>query len=106
MKKETTLKKLHGNVEDTNNTSFFKDIEVDKEAGTEAVTYAAVENTPFTIAKHENNYYVLMGMHKLSNAFESEEEALADAKRTDWDRLLQVVGIAVEVTMEYHKNKQ
>jgi hypothetical protein len=62
-----------------------------------------VENTPFTIYKHEKEWFVLIGMYRLSESFKTKEEALEDAKRTDWERMMQVMGVMIE---NYNKNKE
>ncbi len=55
-----------------------------------------VEDTPFTIYKSEDLWYVLLGKYRLSREFNTKEEAEIDANRTDWERTMQVVGIMIE----------
>jgi hypothetical protein len=55
-----------------------------------------VKGTPFTLYKHEQNWFVLLGKYRLSKEFETKEEALEDASRNDWERTMQVVGVMIE----------
>lgn len=67
------------------------------------IEFEDVENTPFTIERNEDKYYVRLGMYQLTDALESEAEALEDAKRVDWERMMQVMGIMIE---QYGKGKE
>jgi hypothetical protein len=61
-----------------------------------------IEGTPFTLYRNEDKYYVLLGMYRLNeNEFSSKEDALLDAERKDWFRIMQIVGIMLE---NYNKN--
>lgn len=96
MNTHKTLEKSHGSVQDTNKLNY-GNIEIDHEKNTELLEYTEVKNTPFTIAKWENGYYVLMGKHRLTEKLDTKEEAEEDANRTDWDRLIQVVAIITDI---------
>lgn len=85
-----TSGQLHGNVEDTNKQNSF-------EENNEIIKYSEVEDTPFTIINKENKeFFVVMGQHKVSEVFNTAEEALEDAKRADWSRVIQVVAILIK----------
>lgn len=64
---------------------------------TELVQYKKVESTPFTIAgierkeSEKKDYYILLGKHRVSEKFETEEEAEEDAKSVSWDKIFCVV---------------
>jgi len=60
-----------------------------------------VNGTPFTLVKQNENWYVLLGKYRLSEAYQEKEEALKDANRNDWMRTMQVVGIMIE---NYNEN--
>lgn len=64
--------------------------------------YHQVKDTPFTIIKHEKGYTVMLGKYRLSEDYESIGEAMKDAKRMDWDRIMQVMGVMIE---EYKNEK-
>lgn len=64
--------------------------------------YHQVKDTPFTIIKHEKGNTVMIGKYRLSEDYETAEEAMKDAKRMDWDRIMQVIGVMLE---EYKNEK-
>lgn len=55
-----------------------------------------VEGTPFTIVRNESDWYVQIGNWRVTEALKSKEEALQDAERTDWDRIIQVIEVVVK----------
>lgn len=57
------------------------------------VEYFPVKDTPFTVAKNGKEWYVLMGKYRLTEAMETKEEAMRDAKGTKWMRIMQVIQI-------------
>lgn len=61
-----------------------------------------MSTTPFSIAKAEKKWYVLLGMSRLTEGFETEEEALRNAQEITWERILQLVGIAIEKYNEFN----
>lgn len=110
MKKDKTLEQSHGNVENTNKqNSFDKERELQERKtdgewqyenikGEELIKFREVEGTPFTII-HEtepNVWWVAMGKHRLTEKFHTLEEAEEDAKRVDWNRNMQVMGVMIE----------
>lgn len=71
--------------EDTNN----KDLNLNDK---EQVTLEKVDKTPFTIyGNEEKGYCVLMGKYRLSENIKNITLARKDAKRKDWERIMQVV---------------
>lgn len=50
-----------------------------------------IENSPFTIVKHENEYYGVIGNHRLTESYENKEELKEELLKITWDRLLQVI---------------
>ncbi|WVR22125.1 MAG: hypothetical protein [Malazfec virus 3] len=94
--KDTISKESVGNAENTNKQDYL-------------INYEAIEKTPFTVATKLNEKvditesYILLGNFRLNkNAFESKEEAIADAKQITWERIMQVIGI---ITDEILKEK-
>ena len=55
----------------------------------------AVEGTPFYIVEQEK-FCVVMGRYKVSNEFETMEEAKKYIKKKPWDLLTKVIGIMIE----------
>lgn len=54
-----------------------------------------VTGTPFTIIKGQLGHFVAIGKYRLSEEME-EEDAKEDAKRVDWDRMMQVMGVMIK----------
>lgn len=75
---------LHGSAESTNNI------------GSQLVNMTKVENTPFTIVEAEEGVYTVLGKYRISENLGTLENALEDAKRTDWERMMQVMGVMIE----------
>ncbi len=74
------------------------------------IEYIAVEGTPFQIAirekenSKEKDYFILMGVHKLSDAYKTEKEAVKEAKKVDWWKVMGVChAIATEVIKESNR---
>lgn len=77
--------------------------EQDKQDSSEQIMkYEHVEGTPFTVISHEKGHTVMIGKYRLSDDYHFEDEALEDAKRMDWDRIMQVMGVMIE---EYKNEK-
>jgi hypothetical protein len=55
-----------------------------------------VEETPFTIIKHEEKYFGVLGNHRVTQLFETKEECEADLKDINWNRVMQVIWAVVE----------
>lgn len=54
-----------------------------------------VQNTPFTLVKDDKGWFVTMGEYRLSDIFETEEEAEKKAE-VNWETLIPVIAIIVE----------
>lgn len=87
------LEELNGYAETTDNSN----------SNSELIERIQVENTPFTVIRQEEKWYVTLGMYRLTNDLENKEDAIADAQREDWERLMQVMGIMIE---NYKPNKE
>ena len=55
-----------------------------------------VPGLPFKIIKNDKEWHVVLGRYRLTGALETREEAEEDAKRVDWDRMLQVMTIVAD----------
>ena len=58
-------------------------------------TFKPLEGTPFTLVTDENKVYGVMGKYRLTEGFESEEEAEEQVKAITWNRLVQVFSIMI-----------
>lgn len=81
-----------GRLDNTNNT----DLLSNNERNEELVEFHKVDNTPFTIAKQNNVWSVLMGKYLIETGYERKEQAEAEAMSIDWDKLLKVIVVIVE----------
>lgn len=55
-----------------------------------------VPNSPFTIIKAEDKFFLAMGKYRLSEPYETKEETEEDAKLMNWGRMMQVMQIMIE----------
>lgn len=56
-----------------------------------------IENTPFTIITIENNeHFITLGKYRLSEKYETFEEAEQNANTIDWNKIMQIIGIMIE----------
>lgn len=55
-----------------------------------------LKGTPMTIVRHKDDWGVLIGKYRLSEKFEHFGEALDDAKRQDWERVMQIIQLMIE----------
>jgi len=67
-----------------------------KSNGEELVQYYPVDDTPFTVAKNNEQWYVLMGKYRLTEALKTKAEATKNAKEMKWMRIMQVIHIMLE----------
>lgn len=55
-----------------------------------------VENTPFTIVRIDDKWFVTMGKYRLTKPLSNKDEALASALDESWWRIIQVQNIQIE----------
>jgi hypothetical protein len=67
-----------------------------KDSNYEIFQHEQVEETPFTIIKHENKYFGVLGNHRITQLFDTKEECEADLKDINWNRVMQVIWAVVE----------
>lgn len=68
----------------------------DKQTSSQLVEHEKVEGTPFTVVRHEEKCYVMLGNYRLTEEFKTMIEAIEDGKRFDWERIMQVIGVMIE----------
>ena len=106
-KHEENMELLHTstNVNDTNKQELngmndipitFEDITVDKKKNEMTHEMWEVVNTPFTIVRENQTYFVTLGNYRLSGDLQSMEEAKDDASREDWNRIMQVMTLVIK----------
>jgi hypothetical protein len=67
-----------------------------KNSNSEIFTHEQVEETPFTIIKHDEKYFGVLGNHRVTQIFDTKEECEADLKDINWNRVMQVIWAVVE----------
>ncbi|AYQ58225.1 putative VP3 [Microviridae sp.] len=67
-----------------------------KNSNSEMFTQEQIEDTPFTIIKHEEQYFGVLGKHRITQLFDTKEECEADLKEINWNRVMQVIWAVVE----------
>ena len=75
-----------GRLDNTNNT----DLMSKNEKNTKLVEFKEVKKTPFTLAKQNEEWYILLGKYRLSEGYETEKEAEKEAKTVCWNKIMQV----------------
>lgn len=85
---------MSGNAENTNNKGL---------NSSELIQY--VEGTPFAVVESEEGFFVIMGKYRMSESFQKSSEAIKDAKRITWMRILQVIGATIENYEKEDKEK-
>lgn len=75
-------------------------------SGTELISYTEIVNSPFVIVTQEGvGNWVVLGNYRVSEVFADVLDALEDAKRMDWERLVHVMSIISEVTLKFKELK-
>ncbi len=72
----------------------------------ELIEYNPLDGTPFTVASMMDTdsdivrHYVLFGKYRLTEGFETAEEAKADAESMTWNRIMEVMSVVLETFMK------
>lgn len=91
-----------GNIRDINETSTTENTAVNEEL----VKVTEIEETPFACLKIEDNYYLVLGKYRLTQAMESEEAVQVAATDASWHRIMQVCSIMIAESEELLKIKE
>lgn len=67
-----------------------------KNSNSEMFESTQIEETPFTIIKHDEKYFGVLGNHRITQIFDTKEECEADLKDINWNRVMQVIWAVVE----------
>lgn len=94
------------NTTETNSISGEELLERAKKQSEEVFKIHEVENTPFAIIEKDENFNVVLGKYKLhQGSYKTLEEAQEEAKREDWERIMQVCGIMIANSDEINELK-
>jgi len=72
---------------------------LDKVDSSNELTFENIEGTPFTVVKENNEYFSIIGNHRLTETFLSKKICIEETKKITWDRIVQVIW-AVSAKME------
>lgn len=61
----------------------------------ELIKTTPIPDTPFTVLKYHNDYYLTMGKYRLTKALPSQNACLKAATDASWNRILQVMQIMI-----------
>jgi len=92
-------------IKDLSNTQTSVETSNNKNLNSEIIETNQVENTPFTIVKHEEQYFGVLGNHRITELFNTKEECEAELKDINWNRVLQVIWAVVEKFTKIDINK-
>lgn len=85
-KKKSELKNTPTSVEQLDNMN----------SNSEIIKIHEIKNTPFAVIETENQYFGVLGNHRITKPYETLEEALEETKKMNWDRVMQVIWAVVE----------
>lgn len=71
--------------------------ETEKVKGTELFTKKPVEETPFEIIHKDYKYFVSLGQYRLTEEFETENEAKEWINKITWNKILNLISLTVEL---------
>ena len=75
--------------------------DVDNKKNEQLIEFEAVDNTPFTVVKQNDEWFVLMGKYLIDKeGVLDKEEAINKAKEINWDKILKVVSVLIEELKE------
>lgn len=69
---------------------------LDKENSSAELEFTAIENTPFTIVKQGNEYFSIIGKHRITESYLSKEICKTETEKITWDRIVQVIWAVAE----------
>lgn len=87
--KHTDLLRTQSNVEETHN----------KKSSTNVVQREPVEGTPFTIAKNDKGYTLLMGLYALTPTFKTKTALKSFWQKQEWNIIINML----HAMLDFHK---
>jgi len=71
-------------------------------SGNELAELIPIEDTPFTVVRLDKQYFLSMGKYRLSELYNTYEEATQDIHTITWNRLVQVIAIITLAEIDIH----
>ena len=79
-------------METTEKSNTLTSVEVlDKQDASSELKFEAIEGTPFTIVNETNEYFCIIGNHRITETFLNKEICIEETKKITWDRIVQVI---------------
>jgi hypothetical protein len=79
-------------METTEKLNTLTSVEVlDKQDSSSELKFEAIEGTPFTVVNENNEYFSIIGSHRITETFLNKEICIEETKKITWDRLVQVI---------------
>jgi len=66
----------------------------------EDVTIKELPNNPLFIIREKGDFFVSLGNYRVSEVFDNEDQAIKDAKRTDLERIVQLIEVVQLINKE------
>lgn len=85
--KNTELKQSQMNVEKTDS----------KDSSSELISRVDIKDTPFTIITTEEKHFGAMGRYRITELYNTYEEAVEETKKITWNRIVQVIQLVTEM---------
>ena len=65
-----------------------------------------VSKSPFTLIRHEEEIFITLGRNILSERYKigEEVELLKEWEKPNWDSIMRVIGVLIEINEEYNNN--
>lgn len=57
--------------------------------------FIPIEDTPFTAARNDKDWYLMIGKYRLTEKMESLEAVIENSKNTSWDRLIAIFEVVI-----------
>jgi len=67
------------------------------------MTYEKIKGTPFTLVRHEMNWFIALGNNRITTPTETKEETLEKLETEKWEIVMHLAIIAVTKTKEFEK---
>lgn len=72
----------------------------------ELIQQTPVEDTPFTMVKYEDKYFLTMGKYRLTEPMENESEVRKHLSTHKWEITLQLIDIMITMKEESKREQE
>ena len=64
---------------------------LDKQDSGNNIEFTHIEGTPFTVVYENDEYFSIIGNHRITETFFDKEICIEETKKITWDRIVQVI---------------